>query len=117
MEDAKRIKRGGRPNRRGDSKRAVRLRVAREDARWQSYDHKRTTAADLPGEVAATADYVRSALRGNATAVTDAVRNDIRDLLDELALRASAINAGAAKQANKDGNKPRSRRGAEKESA
>jgi hypothetical protein len=101
---------GGRPRRRGDARRAERLRVARAATRRSQYDVARGKAADLPGEVAAASDYLRGALRANRAALTSTDEQQIRRLVDELAGHADRIYARAAKQAALDGNTPRRRR-------
>jgi hypothetical protein len=101
---------GGRPNRRGDSRRAPRLRVTRAQTRRREYDRKRGIAPDLAAEVAVAADYLRSALRGNSAAVTFEDLLLIRKTLDQLAAHADHINQHAATTANREGNTPRSLR-------
>lgn len=101
---------GGRPNARKGKRRAPRLRVGRVEHRRNAYDEDKGTALDLPAEVAAACDYLRSALRGNARVVTFEDSVMIRQTLKALVRFAGEINQRAAKQANKEGNTPRAHR-------
>lgn len=101
---------GGRPRRRGAARRATRLRVARVQPRRDQYEIDKGEAKDLPSEVAAVSDYIRGALRRNATSITPQDAQLIHRALDDLVTRADLIYARAARQAGIDGNTPRRNR-------
>jgi hypothetical protein len=99
--------RGGRPHRRGDARRAPRLRVARVAPRQGQFETDKGKAQTLNDEIAATSDYLRGALRRNRGAITPADEHAIRALLEQLAGHGHRIYARAASQANTEGNTPR----------
>jgi hypothetical protein len=101
--------RGGRPRRRGDARRATRLRVARVAPRREQYEIDRGKAQTLNDEISAASDYLRSALKRNRTSITPGDEHTIRDLLEQLAGHGHRIYARAATQANTDANTPRRR--------
>lgn len=94
----------GRPNARGEERRAPRLRVARAGNRTTTLVTKAGRAKDPLARLAAYYDFFRGAVKANPDLVSEAALSRLEQLFET---EGTALLEAAARQANKDANTKR----------